>query len=143
MEAICMTGMLLYLSAEDIKRKTIPVIPMMGCGIFAIVLHLISGKNDILNMAVGMIPGVIAYVLSVLTKEKIGKGDAVLLMVTGLYMGFWGNVFMLWIGLIFAAVGGIIAIAMFKRKRGDELPFVPFLFAGYLVISVCNIVAPA
>ncbi len=29
MEAICMTGMLLYLSAEDIKRKTIPLIPMM------------------------------------------------------------------------------------------------------------------
>ncbi len=138
-----MTGMFLYLSVEDIKRKTIPGIPIMGWGIFAIFLHLILGKNDIISMAVGMIPGVGAYVLSILTKEKIGKGDAVLLMVTGLYMGFWGNVFMLWLGLIFAAVGGIIAIAMFKRKRGDELPFVPFLFAGYLVIMVCNGVLPA
>ncbi len=137
-----MTGMFLYLSAEDIKRKTVPVIPIMGWGIFAIVLHLISGKNDIISMAVGMIPGAIAYVLSVLTKEKIGKGDAVLLIVTGLYMGFWENVFMLWVGLIFAAIGGIVAIVMFKRKRGDELPFVPFLFAGYLVILVCNGVFP-
>ncbi len=138
-----MTGMLLYLSAEDIKSKTIPVIPIMGWGIFAIVAHLISGKNDILSMTAGMIPGTIAYVLSVLTKEKIGKGDAVLLMVTGLYMGFWGNVFMLWAGLILAAIGGIIAMAMFNRKRGDELPFVPFLFAGYLVILLCNGITPA
>ena len=138
MEAICMTGMLLHMSIEDIKKKTVPVIPMMLWGIAGVILHLYFGRISYAGMASGLIPGACAYVLSIATHEKIGKGDALLLIVTGIYMGFWGNVFMLWIGMILAAFGGVVAMVMFDKNKNHELPFVPFLFAGFLIVMFCN-----
>lgn len=138
MEILCMSGMFLYLSAEDIKRKTVPVIPMMIWGMVGIVLHIAMGRINDMQMLLGMIPGVAAYILSILTKEKIGRGDALLLVVTGIYMGFWGNIIMLWVGLIFAAIGGVAAIVIFKKKKSDELPFIPFLAAAYVMYIISN-----
>ncbi len=133
-----MAGMLLYLSFEDIRKKTIPVIPMMLWGIVGVCLHLYYGRLSATVMAAGLIPGAAAYILSLLSHEKIGKGDAVLLMVTGVYMGFWGNIFMLWIGLVLAAMGGVVAVTMFRKTRSYELPFVPFLFAAFLLMIAGN-----
>ena len=138
MEAVCMIGMMIYLSVEDIRKKTIPVIPLMIWGIVGVVQHLIYGRIDTLSMMAGMIPGVVAYVLSVVTGEKIGRGDALLLLVTGIYMGFWENVFMLWIGLILAAVVGMMAVVVLRRDRNSELPFVPFLLAACLILVISN-----
>ena len=134
MEIICMTGMFLYLSFEDIKKKTVPVIPIMIWGIAGVVMHLYYGRISPVSMVAGLIPGAAAYLLSMVSGEKIGRGDALLIMVTGIFMGFWGNVFMLWFGLILAALGGVVAVTMFKKGKGYELPFVPFLFAGFLIM---------
>ena len=136
MEAVFMAGMLFYLSVEDVRKKTIPVIPMMIFGVAGVAFHLYYGRLNIIAVTSGLIPGVIAYIISVLTAEKIGRGDALLLMVTGIYMGFWGNVFMLWFALIFAAIGGLIAMAFFKKPKGYELPFVPFLLISFALITV-------
>ena len=138
MELICMAGMLIYMSYEDIRRKTIPVIPLMIWGIVGVAQHLIYGRLDAISMAAGLIPGILAYILSVLTHERIGKGDALLLLVTGIYMGFWGNVFMLWVALIMAAVGGVTAVAVFGKDRNSELPFVPFLSAAGMLLLMTN-----
>ena len=138
MEVICMMGMLLHMSVEDIRKRTVPVIPMMIWGMAGVLLHLYHGRIGCDSMLGGLIPGIAVYILSILTHERIGKGDAILLIVTGIYMGFWGNIFMLWIGMILAAVGGVVSMAFFKKSKHYELPFVPFLFAGFLMIVLCN-----
>ncbi len=138
MEVICMIVMLLHMSVEDIRKRTVPVIPMMIWGMAGVLIHLYNGRISYVSMLGGLIPGIVVYVLSILTHEKIGKGDAILLVVTGIYMGFWGNIFMLWIGMIMAAVGGVISMTFFKKGKNYELPFVPFLFAGFLMIVLCN-----
>ncbi len=138
MEALCMTGMLLHMSIEDIRKKTVPVIPMMIWGMVGVILHLCYGRIGYERMLSGLIPGIVAYVLSIATHEKIGKGDAVLLIITGIYMGFWGNLFMLWIGMIMAALAGVFAMVIFKKDRDRQMPFVPFLFAGFLITLLCN-----
>ncbi len=138
MEMICMIVMLLHMSVEDIRKRTVPVIPMMIWGMAGVLLHLYNGRISYVSMLGGLIPGIVVYVLSILTHEKIGKGDAILLVITGIYMGFWGNIFMLWIGMIMAAVGGVISMTFFKKGKNYELPFVPFLFAGFLMIVLCN-----
>ncbi len=138
MEVICMMGMLLHMSVEDIRKRTVPVIPMMIWGMAGVLLHLYHGRISYVSMLGGLIPGIAVYILSILTHERIGKGDAILLIVTGVYMGFWGNIFMLWIGMILAAVGGVVSMTFFKKSKHYELPFVPFLFAGFLMIVLCN-----
>ena len=142
-EAVCMFIMLIYMSVEDIKRKTIPVLPLMAGGVMGVVLHVMYGRIDACSRACGMIPGAAAYLLSILTHEMIGKGDALLLMVTGVYMGFWGNLFMIWIGLILAGVGGAVAVAFFKKGRNSELPFVPFLTLACLILVISGGGLPA
>ncbi len=138
MEALCMAGMFLYLSFEDIRKKTIPVIPMMFWGIAGVIMHLYYGRLELISMVSGMLPGLVAYILSIVSREKIGKGDAILLIVTGVYMGFWANIMMLWTGLIIAAIAGVMMLVFFKKSRGYELPFVPFLFAGFLLVMLSN-----
>ncbi|MCR5097384.1 MAG: prepilin peptidase [Lachnospiraceae bacterium] len=138
MEALCMTGMLLHMSIEDIRKKTVPVIPMMLWGMAGVILHLYFGRISCERMLGGLITGITAYILSIATHEKIGKGDAVLLTVTGIYMGFWGNVFMLWLGLVLAAAAGACVMVLSDKDKSYELPFVPFLFAGFLITVLCN-----
>ena len=137
-EAIFLTVMLLYLSFEDIRKKTIPVIPMMAAGVVGVALHLYYGRLDIISVAAGIIPGVIAYIISILTDEKIGRGDAMLLIVTGIFLGFWDNLIIIYFALIFAAAGGVIAMAAFEKNRGHEMPFVPFLMMSFLLMMICN-----
>ena len=143
METLCMIGMMTYLSVEDIRKKTIPVIPLMIWGIVGVVQHLIYGRIDSYSMVAGVVPGIVAYMLSVATHEKIGKGDALLLIVTGIYMGFWMNMFMLWMGLILAAIVGVATMASFKKLKNNELPFVPFLSLSCLIIIIGNGGLPA
>ena len=78
--------------------------------------------------------GLMVYLFSVLTKEKIGKGDAFVVMVTGLYLGFQNTLLLVWLSTILAAVIGSIIIRKNNVNTDFEIPFVPFLLMGYLII---------
>ncbi len=78
--------------------------------------------------------GLMVYLFSVLTKEKIGKGDALVVMVTGLYLGFQNTLLLVWLSTILAAVIGSIIIRKNNVNTDFEIPFVPFLLMGYLII---------
>ena len=61
-----------------------------------------------------------------------GMGDAFIIMVTGLYLGFMDTLILLWISSVLAAVFGIITIRIYDNKE-KELPFVPFLLIGFII----------
>ena len=76
--------------------------------------------------------GFLFVLISILTEGAVGMGDGWLLMALGTVLypeEFFSTLFM---GMICSAVWSGIMMMGFCRKGSTEIPFVPFLLAGYL-----------
>lgn len=122
----------------DGLERTIPLSVVWLGIIAALVLHIQGlGGNEIWQSAVlSVIPGVIFWVLSYVTGEKVGYGDGWVLIMIGLYMGLWKCLLILVVGLIFSSMIVLILLMLRKVSREYQLPFVPFLLLGMGVV-VC------
>ena len=138
MEMLGLLGMLGYFSIEDIRRKSVHTVPLIVTAIAGVFLHLYGGRLSIWDLLGGLGIGVVMYGISVASRERVGKGDALVLGVTGIFLGFWNNLLLLWIASFLAMVAGIVAVAFFQKGRHYELPFVPFLFVGLFICLLIN-----
>ena len=133
METLGLFGILGYFTIEDIKSRRLKTAALMFCGLAGVILHIFLRRISAENMIGGMAVGAVMYLISVLSKGRIGKGDAVLIMVTGIFLGFWNNLMLLWAAVMFAGAAGWIAIFILKKEKNYEMPFVPFMLAAYIL----------
>lgn len=78
----------------------------------------------------GMVLGIFFMIISICTKEKIGKGDAILIMGTGSYLGGMGGLIVVFSALLLALVYGLFLVWK-KKGWAYEMAFVPFLLIPY------------
>ena len=74
--------------------------------------------------------GILFLFLSFVTRQGIGYGDSILILLLGASVGIEAELEIL---LLAFALSGIWAVALLFRKKGNvqqEFPFVPFLLAG-------------
>ena len=121
-------------SFDDLKTKQVRVFEIVSFGILGIVLNVISPMNSIYSIIGAILVGVVLYIFSVFSKEKIGKGDAMIVMVSGLYLGFTNVMILLWISSLLALIVGLITMKKLKVDSSYEIPFVPFLMSGFLIM---------
>ena len=73
----------------------------------------------------------ILLMLSKMTEGAVGPGDGMLFFITGIYLGFWKNVMLLWGSLLLCSCWGIglLAVRQIKWTAGKrtEIPFLPFV----------------
>ncbi len=134
MEMASLLGMLGICSVTDIRKREVGVVVVCLSGILGVVYHIMYRRISVYDMLGGLLIGVFVYLIALLTREKIGKGDAIVCMVTGIYLGFWNNLLLLWLSSLLAGLAGIVAMLVFRKKKTDTLPFVPFLSAAGLVV---------
>lgn len=92
--------------------------------------RLAEGGNGMAALLTGLVPGILFLFLSFVTRQGIGYGDSVLILILGASAGIEAELEIL---LLAFALSGIWAVVLFFRKRGNvrqEFPFVPFLLAG-------------
>lgn len=70
--------------------------------------------------------------------QMLGAGDGLVLVITGILLGFGSNMELLLAGLFLASLYGIVRCLKEGVHSGKEIPFIPFLFLGYLVQVVWN-----
>ena len=129
-------GLLGLCSLEDIKRKELTIVYILMFGIGGIILHLFAPVCSIYSVLWGMVIGIGLILVSLVTRGSVGMGDGILLMVTGVYLGGYGNLELFMKGLFFAAVWSL-GLLVLKKKRGkEEIAFVPFLLISYLSILI-------
>ncbi len=112
----------------DIRKKKINVPLCIGGILAGIALSVAFG--DIRVSLTGLIPGVCLTAIAFLSKEAIGAGDGLILMMIGSILGFWKSVAVLFTALLIAMVIALILLAVKKAGRKTSFPFVPFLLAG-------------
>ena len=74
----------------------------------------------------------IFFFFFIITEGAVGMGDGWLIMALGTVMSAEEFFMMLFLSLICSAVWAGITMIFFHRKGNTEIPFVPFLLAGYL-----------
>lgn len=125
-------GMLAICSAEDIRRKQVRLNFILAFGIAGIIFHMLWQMQTIENVLFGMCVGGALLVLSFLTRGRIGAGDGILMVVTGIYLGLEQNLELLICSLFICAIYALCLLVLHKKKRKDTIAFVPFVFVSYL-----------
>lgn len=131
--------MLLLLSYQDIKQKKVSVAGLITAFIFAgiiVFIRAVNGELLIQNAILGILPGVILFLFSVLDGRVIGKADGIVLVILGMSL----NGDELLIAWFFIAGGLFIisAICFITLKARDSLiAFVPIVFVG-TVAGLCE-----
>ncbi len=130
--------LLLFCSVQDLWRRKV-YLWMLGAGAACILIFLpFCERLDILSRIGGLLIGLAIIFISKITAGKIGMGDGILLCITGLGLGFWANMELFGIALCLAAVISILLMIIRVLDHKKSIPFIPFLFAGYLILYVAS-----
>ena len=139
-------GILLgFLAWADIKTLKIPLLPVGVLAAMMFGMRMLSLETadafaeELPAILTGLLPGGIGLLLSAITGGKIGAGDGFVLAALGLGLGFYRTMFLWVMALCLAAVCAICLLALKKAGRKTELPFVPFLFLGYVICRVAGV----
>lgn len=134
MQVAGMIGMLGICSYEDIKTRKIGVVAVLVFAIFGVISRLLMGSPDLKGMLGGMLLGGFLFFAGTFFKGGLGSGDALMVTVSGIYLGFWNNLILLWTASLLVGILGVILIV--TGRKNLEIPFAPFLLVAYLALLV-------
>ena len=80
--------------------------------------------------------GVFLYLMSKATRGAVGEGDALVYLMTGVTLGFFGNIELLTLSLFFSAIVSVFLLVFRKVGKKKRIPFVPFTAIAYGVVMV-------
>ena len=127
-----MLGVMGAFSIYDLKYKKIPIWAVILFGV-AVLLYRLDVGVGIGELLAGIVPGAGLLLTAFCTKESIGFGDGMVLCVLGLFLGIKGSLAVLGMALVFAALLAAVLLVLKRAGKKTELPFLPCLFAGYLI----------
>lgn len=136
-----------YLACVDIKKQIVPNRILLGLLLVRALLLIpelllypayIGGflLASVLGAVLGM---AVLFVGNIICKKGMGLGDIKLFGVIGCYVGPEAVLFVLFFSLFLAAIYSIILLLGKKIGAKDEIPFVPFVFAGLIVTCLLGI----
>ncbi|MDO4620825.1 MAG: prepilin peptidase [Lachnospiraceae bacterium] len=120
---------LLLCTVSDLRRRQISV-PLSAAFLAAgIIMRICCGETTGLVQA--LLPGLFLYGLSYLTGGGIGSGDGTAVLVTGVLTGV-STALRTLSAASFLAGGYALFLLAVKKNRSFRIPFLPFLFLGFL-----------
>ncbi len=131
---IILPGILLLYSAFTAIRSS--YISGAARALFAVLGGLcgtFTEELSVFEVLMGTVPGLVMVIISLITRGALGMGDGLLICVTGLYLGFEMNIGVLLTALFMSAAFSAV-LFLKKRNLKMEYPFVPFLFAAYVML---------
>lgn len=131
---IVLLGMLVVSAYKDWKEKTVYLYILFLAGIMGLILHLVYHDRSITDLLAGALVGAIMIFAAWVSKESIGTGDGAMLIVSGIYLGFWKNLMLVVIALFLAGGAAIFFLFIMRKERNYRIPFLPFLLVAYLLI---------
>lgn len=119
----------------DFKYKKIPWV-LSICFIVIGIGSVLTSSPINWWQFLGAIVGIGMILISVCTKQAIGLGDGLVLLVVGIFIGLWKTLMILFLAGILVAVVGIVLMVQKKGNLKTSLPFIPFLLAAYGVYMI-------
>ncbi len=133
--------MLVICTIEDCLNKKIVIWHLLIPLPFLCLDLWCNAKVTVLSRILGLIIGAIFLLLSKLTKEQIGIGDAYVIIVIGLMLGGIHCLEIITFSFLLSSIVAIILMLMFHFSRKKTIPFIPFLLLGFISSVVLGGVA--
>lgn len=125
---------LMVCAVTDLKEQKIFSVFCFANSVIALIIHLLM--KDILwtNILFGMILGAAFYVISIFTKEAIGKGDAIVVFTLGCIIGIEQVIKVLILSFFSCSIFSVLGMITKKCRLKTRIPFVPFILLGELIV---------
>lgn len=138
---------LMILSLEDIRNKTISIGWLVAAGFIAAVQRLYMLAEDTADVEettiLVIVVGVVFIVLMVLmctVMKSMGTGDMCLLLIIGLGKGMVTAVIVYMAASMLLAVAGGVMMIMKRITRRTQMPFVPYISVAYITVFCMKVV---
>ncbi len=120
-------------SVQDIKEKKLSVRMLAGFSILFFISSLFPENILLQQRACNMLPGAIALLIAFLTREQIGYGDGVCMLILGNIVSYSMLLGAIMGGLILLCCCSVVLLVRKKAAWKTTLPFLPFLMIGMVI----------
>lgn len=133
---LLIVGVYLFaMAAIDGRTKQIPVWPGVLCMAVTALVQILCGR-EWNSWLPGIAVGGFLYVVSRISRGRVGVGDALVYAVTGMALGISRNVELLAVSLFLASAAALVLVTVRRVGRNYAMPFVPFTAAAFVLV-VC------
>jgi leader peptidase (prepilin peptidase)/N-methyltransferase len=127
---------LTVLSAEDIIRKEISLVPVGIMAAVGALCSVLAGEWTEIYVLLQFLPGLFVLIFAKMSREYIGYGDGWVLLSLGCFLSVDSLVALCMVSLTCAGIVALFMLIVMHRGRRTQIPFVPFLLIGYVVIRI-------
>ncbi len=120
----------------DLRKKEVNISLCISFALVGLIYEIFISKTDILSIILGIIPGIFLMLTSIVTNEEIGKGDAVILGIIGIFLGLKKSILVLIYALFMTVIIGGILLLIRKKNKKYKIPFVPFILFSYIALCI-------
>lgn len=134
-EKILRAVLLIFMAAaayQDWKEKQINAGIFLVAAFCGIALQAGVQNENVWSILTGVGVGLVLLLFAWITGGSVGAGDGMMIMICGIYLGFWKNISLFMTALVMAGSAALFVIVVRKKGRNYRLPFVPFVLAAYL-----------
>ena len=129
-------GIFLFIaSIQDVRTRQLPLAQMLAGPVIVAVIRILSGGMDYLQSTelwLSVVCGCFFVGVSWLSREKLGFADSIAIVGIFLSNGYETGMIMVFAGFLIAGAVAIILLLAGKAGKNTAIPFLPFLFLGYV-----------
>lgn len=128
-----MAGVCLFIQGIwDIRTKEIPLWVSLCLGVCSF-LYSLCCQREWVSICLALIPGIVCLGIGYCTRQAVGYGDGILLCALGMLYSVEELLDICIIATTLGGLVGLVLLVIFKKNGSYEIPFVPFLFTGWLL----------
>lgn len=129
---IILGAILLAESVVDIKSRQVWLWMPLAAGSVGIGYRVFKGDVNISEAAASLAVFLLLFGISKITKESLGIGDVWVMGSILMAVGVAEGIKSIFLGFLLAGIYGGIFMIVKKCGGKKRIPFVPFLFAGFI-----------
>ena len=120
----------------DMKYKELPYRFLMLFLMMSVACNLILRYQDFVTWFIGGGIGSVFLGTGWLTKEKIGYGDGIGLMILGVLKGWKGLIPVVFLAFVLSGIYGLWKLIGLKESVNSTMPFFPFLLLASIGVMM-------
>lgn len=124
---------LAVVSVIDIKTMTIPNIFVLALLLLGIANCFANSPVPLLDKLLGIPAAAALPLMMLIATDGMGGGDVKLFAAVGLFLGWKRALPAMFLALFLGAACSAVLIFIFKKSRHTQIPFAPFVTAGFLL----------